>query len=215
MTEDTLAHSVREENSGQPSVKDQVRTAIWFARQGITPASDETARKSEIEDALGEELEHTVGTVVRNLEDADIIEQVETNVPPVFILKTRTGDFLMGEDVDLGAHVDEERERFLADLHAREKGAEAPVPDGGDEKPTMRDIAAAALGVTPDKLEEEMARGDERARMEKLDEALGAIIDSDEVTIGSGYDQIGFRNAANHYQLTSAVAGLPLRAEAA
>ncbi len=203
-------------NSGQPSVADQIRTAEWFAQQGLTPTSEDTVRRAEVGEALGNELDHTTGTVLGNLEAAGVVEELAPSGPSTFILKERTGEFLLGEGVDLGAHVDEERERFLEDLHAREAEREvAALPDGGADRTTLRGVASQALGVSPQDLEDAMASGEEDERMNKLDNVVGAIKDSDGVEKGEGYDQIGFRRSALRYRLTHQAAGTPVRGGAA
>ncbi|WP_254538705.1 hypothetical protein [Halomarina litorea] len=169
-----------------------------------------------MDEELGDELDHTVETVLDNLEAVGVVEELEPSGPSTFILKERTGEYPMGEDVDLGAHVDEERERFLEDLHAREAEREAaPLADGGADESTLRGVASQALDVSPENLEDAMASGEEAERMNKLDKVVGAIKDSDEVEKGEGYDQIGFRNGALRYRLTHKAAGTPIRGGAA
>lgn len=207
---ETIAEWIEHEHGHQPSAEDQVNVAEWFYERGLTPTEEKVIRTGDAKSRLRHYLDHGVKGVLQNLVDLGVLNKT-TPGPDTFILHERTEEYLMGEDVNLGAYVDEEISRFLDDLHTREEMNEAPTPiaDGSGESEedktnvTLRTVAADELDLDdPNHVEAEITSGDEIERMTKLDNVVGAIKSSQVVSKGPDYDQIGFRRTANRYQLS-------------
>lgn len=214
---------IREESGRAQCKGDLVHTAFWFLDNEITTEED-ALRTSKIEDALEEAWDHGKYTILNKyLVEIGVLEKVEPSGPSTFILNEMNGEFLMGEDVDLGMHVDGYISRFIDHMQEEEADTEEEaIADGGeaedtneedgddeDDVPgTLREVAAEALEVKPEAVEDEMTSGETIERMQSLDDVVGAVKASDEVEKRDDYDQIGFRRSANRYKLADGLAHL-------
>lgn len=223
-TREDLEKFIREESGKARCKDDLVLTALWFIDMELTTVED-AIRTSDIEDRLGDAWDYNKYTILnKHLVEMDILDVLEPEGVDTFIIDEKTGKFLMGEDVDLAAHVDDYITQFID--HMQEKEAEeelVAVTDGSgdeessneedredeeDEPTTLRGVAAETLEVEPEEVKEEITAGDTTDRMNNLDDVVGAVKSSDEVEKRDDYDQIGFRQRANRYKLNDELAHL-------
>lgn len=215
-SKEDLEKFIRKEAGSAQCKDDLILTAFWFIDNELT-TEDDALRTSTIESRLEDDWDHGKYTILNNhLTKMNVLEVVEPDGPETFILNEMNGEFLMGEDVDLAAHVDRYISQFIK--HMQEERAEeglAAVADGGEtevtdkadeedeNKPTtLREVAAETLEVDREEVEDEMTDGETIERMQSLDDVVGAVKSSDEVEKRDDYDQIGFRRSANRYKLS-------------
>lgn len=216
-SKEDLEKFIRHESGNAECKDDLVLTVNWFIDMELTTEED-AIRTSVIENRLGEIWDHNKYTILNNhLTEMSVLEVLEPDGPETFILDEMTGEFLMGDDVDLAARVDDYISRFIDHMQEEEKervvvadgsGAKSDEEDEDDEPTTLRGVAADELGVDPEDVEAEMTNGETIERMQGLDDVVGAVKASDEVEKRDDYDQIGFRRSANRYKLSDELAHL-------
>lgn len=224
MSNNTIDEWIREENGHQASDVDQVLTAYWFYRNGITVNNDVDRRTAEVKDALEERLDHEVETVLENLAEIGVLEKKE---PPtrVFIQNERTGDaFFSPTDEDFPPNLYREISRLVYDIHLQEGQGDGgafpqrlsrptltPATDGGDVDPEtdnddslqLRQFVATELDAESPEVEQALVAPDDTIEcMEQFDDLVTAIKKSDEVVRGLDYDQVGWRHRANRWTLS-------------
>lgn len=223
MPHETIEQWIQEENGHQASTVDQILTAYWLYRNEITVPHGKEKRTSEIDDALDQQLDHETDTVLKNLQDIDIVEKFE---PPsrVFIQNERTNDaFFSPNDEAFPPKLFEEISRLVFDVHLQEGRGEdglfpgqlhppeiSSVTDGGDpsieettQSRSLRAFIADELGVSPADVEQALVSFDDVIEcMEQFDELIESIKESDEVSRGVEYDRVGWRNRANRWSLS-------------
>lgn len=216
-TKEDLEKFIREESGRAQCKDDLVLTANWFIDMELITEED-AVRTSVIENRLGDAWNHNKYTILNDhLAEMGVLDVLEPDGPETFILDEMTGEFLMGDDVDLAAHVDDYVSRFIDHMHEAEEeltavadGGEEEAPDEDEEKDptTLRGVAAEALEVKREEVEDEMTDGGTIERMQSLDDVVGAVKSNDEVEKRDDYDQIGFRRSANRYKLNDDLAHL-------
>lgn len=225
MSYDCIDEWVREEHDHLPTVGDQLITSYWFYRNEITVQADEKCRTSEVDDAIGERLDHEgIHDVLDHLADLGVLEKYS---PPqrTMISHERKGNmFPSPNHEDFPPELHEEISRLLYDLHLREGDGEsglfpgslhlpsiAPVTDGGVvpsnsgeiQGRSFREFLAAELEVDPSFIEETLVAPDDIGdRMNQFDSLVEAIKESDEFERGLDYDQIGWRGRADKWALS-------------
>ncbi|MCU4971130.1 hypothetical protein OB955_00055 [Halobacteria archaeon AArc-m2/3/4] len=226
---DNIEELVREEDAGS-CVEDQVTMAYWFYNNDVTAPKDREKRTAEIIEALAEQLDHEPETVIGNLVSIEVVERVPTSGSGTYIRNHRTEDnfYTPNEDGFL-EQLKEEITRLLLDILEQEQAQKPTAADGGsgEDVPTIRTIAAEAVGVIPDNLvyaltgtlefvtevpelvdDEEIELEDPVERMNNFDSAVKAIIAHDEIERGRNYEPMGWRNVANRYTLTQRAAAI-------
>lgn len=226
---DNLEELIREEDAGS-CVEDQVTMAYWFYNNDVTSPKDSEKRTAEIIEALAEELDHEPETVIENLVSIEILERVPTPGSGTYIRNHRTEkNFYTPDEDGFLDQLKEEITRLLLDILEQERTQKPTTVDGGSDEgiPTIREVAAEAIDVTPDKLvyaltgtlefitevpgpedDEEIDLDDPIERMNNLDSGVNAIISHDEVERGRNYEPMGWRNVANRYTLTQRAAAI-------
>lgn len=70
---------------------------------------------------------------------------------------------------------------------------------------TVRTVVANEFDVMPEAVEQYLRKGDQ---VDKLNDAIEAIEDHDDIETRDNYGKIGFRNVAYRYRLTEKAVGL-------
>jgi hypothetical protein len=192
---------IREKNGDQPSVDDQVTVARALYDEGIT--TEETALKEdEIEELLEErdvDLEYKLRTCLDNLRDIPVIVG---HFPPgsKYVPISERRDEIIFDEVKETVRVD--RESLIEHIHDDD-------PDGEDELPltadgrgaTVREVIADDADIDPEDVEYYLRSDNRDTQRERLNDAINAIVDSDEVTKRDDYGKVVFRHKAYRYHL--------------
>lgn len=226
---DNIKELIHEEGAGN-CVDDQVTMAYWFYNNDVTSSKDHEKRTAEIIEALAKELEHEPETVIGNLVSIEVLERVPTSGSGTYIRNHRTENNFYTPDED--GFLDElkkEITHLLLDIQEQERTQKSTVADSSSNKgvPTIREVAAEAIDVTPDDLvyaltgtlkfiteipdlkdDEEIDLDDPVERMNNFDSVVNAIVSHDEVERGRNYEPMGWRNVANRYTLTQRAAAI-------
>lgn len=159
----------------------------------------------------GHRIDHTVRTVLDNLEEIGVLVQFDPPGGGSYIRQHRTSEnFFDPSSRDFIPLLEEDLSRLLADLDTQEQ-AQPAVANGdeqgndGDEEQseTLRSIAADALEVDEPAVERELQEPtDPIVRMTQYDGVVKAIKRSDEVSRGRIYDEMGFRSMALRWTLS-------------
>jgi hypothetical protein len=204
MKNETLEEWIRAENGDLPSVDDQVWLAQWAKRRELFVDHDEVLRTKQIKETAQESVDYNPETLLHNLEEIGVFEKVEPQGNRSFIRSERTGEaFFTPDDDEFPPLLAEEISKLLEDIQNEQVAV--PITDGGTEEDpeTLRSIAAEALEVKPEMVEEEITQySDPVKRMDRYETVVEAIIESDEVQRSGNYDLIGWRNAANRWGLS-------------
>lgn len=220
---DDIEELIRNENAGE-CVDDQVEMAYWFYDNDVTEPDDREKRTAEIIDALENDLEHAPETVLGNLVDINVVERVPVRGSGTYIRNHRTGtNYYSPNDQEFVASITEEITRLLLDIRDQERKSEPAVADGGEDNDSVaiREVAADAIGATPDNLvqeltgtiqfindvpeleaEDQLQLDDPVVRMNNFDVAAKAVVDHERIEQRREYEPMGWRNVANRYTLT-------------
>lgn len=191
---------IRKTNGHQPSVDDQVTVAQTLYDEGIT--TEETALKEdEIAELLEErdvDLEYKLRTCLDNLRDIPVIVG---HFPPgsKYVPISERRDEIIFDEVEETVRVD--RESLIEHIHDDD-------PDGEDELPLTADGRGATVreviaddDIDPEDVEHYLRSGNRDTQRERLNDAIDAIVDSDEVTKRDDYGKVVFRHKAYRYHL--------------
>lgn len=199
---DALAAYIQEQNGNTHSVADQVSVATELYENGIGPDHDGLTR-NEIAERLA--FEYSSQTVLNHLVDLDILEEFQPPGPSTYVISERRDEIVNGEVEET---VDEEIERLIDHMVAHMDDRIVPMNDGqlGDRVViadgagrTIRSILAEAFQISPEEVESYLRDGD---RLTKLNQAVDAIEESEDIERGDDYGRIIFRNAAYRYRLS-------------
>lgn len=183
------------------SVAEQVEIAHAMWDAGIEPNHDGLKLK-EIEDTLDLELEYNVDTSVKtHLTEIDLVEEF---LPPgndtLVIAEWRDeGEGVVNGNVDEA--VDEGIENLIDHIEEDDPASDEDTPavaDGG--RVTLRQVVADRFDIRiPETVEEFLRDGD---RLEKLNAAVEAIEENDEMSKRDDYGEISIINMPYRYRLT-------------
>jgi hypothetical protein len=205
-----ITRHVMEENSNTRSVKDQVSVAKLLYKENIVSPNEGATRK-EIEELLGEEgieLDYSLNTCLDNLLDADVIERNKPPGPDVYVIGERIDEIINGrveeyaeqEIESLIEHMDEEIERIQAiELTPEESGTGQTVAIADGAGNTIRQVLSQKFQKPAHEIEDYLREGD---KIDKLNEAVQAIKEHDQLTKGKDYAEILFFNQSYQYRLT-------------
>lgn len=195
---------IRGENDTTRSLDDQVKVADWLYDHDVTETEDELLRRKEIDSHV--DLEYQTKTVLENLEEINIVEKKKPGSDR-FIHHERTGKFLHGAPrSDVARLLRADLKRFIQDVREQDEPLEDGSANDDDEdlEPTLRDVAAEALGIEPGDLEGFLQEPtDPIEQMNRYDKAVQAVKEADEVSVTKEYDRMGWRNTANRWTLSS------------
>jgi hypothetical protein len=192
---------IREENSEQPSVDDQVTVAQILYDEGIT-TKDAALKEDEIEELLEAQdvdLEYKLRTCLDNLRDIPVIVG---HFPPgskYVPISERRDEIIFGE-VEETVRID--RECLIDHIHDDNPDDEDELPLTADGRgATVRTVIADDADIDPEDAEHYLRSGARDTQRERLNDAIDAIIDSDEVTKRDEYGKVVFRHKAYRYYL--------------
>ena len=203
---------IRDRNARTRSLDDQVAIASALARAGVGPDHDGLTR-TEIVGQFDLDLEFQAKTVLNTLVDGNVLEERRPPGPDVFAISERRDEIVNGEvkaeaaeNIEaLVAHIDDELRAVKLDDAAaewsdRETAASDPsmaFADGAGR--TVRSILAGAFDVAPERVVEHLRSGDP---VERLNAAVDAIENAEEVTKSEEYGRIVFVSPAYRYRLS-------------
>lgn len=192
---------IYEENGDQPSVDDQVTVARALYDEGIT--TEETALKEdEITELLEErdvDLEYKLRTCLDNLRDIPVIVG---HFPPgsKYVPISERRDEIIFDEVEETVRVD--RESLIEHIHDDDSDDEDELPLTADGRgATVREVVADDADIDPEYVEHYLRSGNRDTQRERLNDAIDAIVDSDEVTKRDDYGKVVFRHKAYRYHL--------------
>lgn len=196
MTEEHAERYIRTEKRDTLSVGDQVKISHAMWDQNIGP-NDDGLREDEIEDGLDLDLDYNVGTSLDHLVEIDVIEEVVPAGPDFYAISERLDDVVNGRVDEVAAEDIEALIDHMQDDDPPEEEETTAVADGG--RMTIRRLLAEEFDVLPDTIEHFLRRGDQ---VEKLNTAVEAISEHEELDKRGDYDEITFRRGAHRYRLT-------------
>jgi len=192
---------IREENGDQPSVDDQVTVAQALYDEGVL-SEEEALKEDEIAELLeerGDELEYKLRTSLDNLRDIPVIVGYFPPGSRYVPISERRDEVIFGE-VEETVRVD--REALLDHVHDDDPDDEEELPLTADGSGiTVRQAIADKADVEPEDVEHHLHSGSRDTQRERLNDAIDAIVDSDEVTKRDDYGKVVFRHKAYRYHL--------------
>lgn len=220
MTSELTEH-IDEENGSHGSVESQKTIAETFVEADIAENRDTWVRTSELEERVGDDIDHDVRLCLEHLEEAGVVVR-KASGNRTFVRHERTEKNIFGnpkEDARFRGLLTTEIDRLLDDLepssHAGGSKPEKEDEEGeeGSEtgsEPTRRAVVADALSnkgsidVAPSASEVASVFDedeDDVDRMDRLDTAVQAIQDHDSVEKTGEYEPMGWRNAATKWAM--------------
>lgn len=204
---DRFAKAIAESplNQGyKPSLPDQILLGIQLYERQYTEPKDRECKISDAEKwpVVGD-LNCSVETVLDNISETIVVNEIEPSGNGSFISNERTGDFYRVPNEEAMDLLDEEISRLFEDLRDQPETATA-VTDGGETPlKTVRTVAADALGVEPRLVEQAISDHDDPVdRLDPFDNAVEAIEEDNSVAKGTEYGRMGWRREARKYQVS-------------
>jgi len=197
-----LAAYIRDQNANTHSVSDQVSVATALYENEVGP-NDEGLTRNEIAERLA--FEYSSRTVLNYLADLDILEEFQPPGPSTYVISERRNQIINGEVEET---VDEEIERLIDHMVAHMDDRIVPMDDGqpGDRVViadgagrTIRSILAEEFKISTEDVESYLRDGD---RLTKLNQAVDAIEESEDIDKGDDYGRVIFRNPAYRYRIS-------------
>ena len=196
MTNADLEQYIRAEKARTDSIDEQVTIAHAMWDADLDQGHD-GVKRADLEDELGLDLEYNIGTSLGHLEEIDVVDTTTPSGPSWYVISERRDTIINGE-VDETAATD--IERLITDMQADDPATDdetSAVADGAGV--TVRTVVANEFDIMPEAVEQFLRKGDQ---VDKLNKAIDAIEDHDDVEMGDDYGRIIFRGAAYRYRLT-------------
>lgn len=192
---------IHEENGDQPSVDDQVIVARALYDEGVL-SEEEALKEDEIAEFLkerGDELEYKLRTSLDNLRNIPVIVGYFPPGTRYVPISERRDEIIFGE-VEETVRVD--REALLDHVSDDDPDEEDELPLTADGRGiTVREVIADDADIDPEDVEYHLHSGSRDTQRERLNDAIAAIVDSDEVTKRDDYGKVVFRHKAYRYYL--------------
>jgi len=199
MAKKHVEREIRGEKSNARSVGEQVEISHAMWDNSISPAHD-GIKRADVEKKLSLDLEHNAKTSLKHLVDIDIVEEFQRPGPDTFVIaEWRDEDAIINGEVEEAA--ENGVESLIDHMHDDDpvEGDDTPaVADGAGS--TIRNTVADAFDYTPAAVEEHLRTGDS---LEKLNTAVEAIEEDEDLETREDYGEIVFVNPAYRYRLTS------------
>lgn len=198
MAREDVEDHIRREKRNTHNVEDQIAIAHAMWDQRLRP-DEEGVKRSDSEDELGLDLDYSVKTCLRHLEEIDIVEEYREPGPDTYVIADWHDEtFIMGM---VGEAAEEGVESLIDHVQDDDpfSGDDTPaVADGAGV--TLRQIVARKFDLQPDGLEQYL-RGDNQ--VEKLNDAVEAIEEHGDYETRDDYGEIRFVNVPYRYRLTA------------
>lgn len=212
MTKEHVARHIRTQKNRVTNLDELVHISHEMREHGFGPASNGIPYR-DAEDELGLDLEGDIRRSFEHLVDVNVLEKIDHPTAPnrYTLADWREGDdaFVMGEVTEAAQ---QGIESLIDHIHEDDpmSGDDASaVADGGGT--TIRSVVASEFNVAPEAVEETLREGDP---VDRLNDAVDAIEEVDEVEIRDDYGAIEFINPPKHYRLTEWAVELYEREEA-
>lgn len=207
-----LDRIIREHRPQSTTIDDQIAVVKSFYEADIGPDHD-GIRRTELDEELDIDLDHSPYTVLSNLVDCGLLEKFSPPGPDVFAISERNDEFVLGQVTEeaersieaIVSHVDDELQPVTltsgsAELAEGDEDGSTPsvaMADGAGR--TIRRVLAEAFDVRPEAVVEHLRSGDP---VDRLNTAMDAIESAEEVRQSEEYGRIVFVNQAYRYRLT-------------
>lgn len=201
MTKADLERYIRAHKSRTDSIDEQILIAHAMWDGNLDPGHD-GVKRADLEDELGLDLEYNVGTSLGHLEEIDVVEEFLPPGPSGYAISERLDDIVNGEADDVAETDIELVIQHIQDDDPVTDDETSAVADGAGV--TVRAVVADAFDVMPEAIEQYLRQGDP---VDKLNDAIDAIEDHDDVEVRDDYGRIVFRNAGYRYRLTEKAIG--------
>ncbi len=205
-----LIRRITKKNSHTRSMEDQVALARLMYDEGIV-APDKWVSLKDMRDLMEENSISPftilyLRTCVENLREIDVIERRKPPGPDAYVIGERIDEIINGrveeyaeEEIEsLIRHMDDEIERIQT-VHIDPDdgdGRDVAMTDGSGK--TIRNVLAQEFGVPSEDIEEYLRVGN---KISKLNEAVQAIKQHDELTTEEEYGEILFLTQPYQYSL--------------
>lgn len=118
MDYEDLEDWIRTENGTHGSVEGQAFVAKWLCKQRYTIPDDREIRRRALDDKIGVRVEHSIETILENLEDIEVVEKITPSGDGQYIQHERSNTlFFDPTDGRIPEYLEEEISRFKKDLH--------------------------------------------------------------------------------------------------
>lgn len=190
------AHIHREKGNTR-SVEEQVTIAHAMWDHNLTPGND-GIKRNEVEEQLDLDLDYSPRTSLQHLVEAGIVAEFQRPGPNTYVIADWKEDGIVNGEVE-----DAAEEGIVALLDHIEdndpvEGDDTPaVADGGVG--VVRQVVSEAFDYEPQKVEEHLTTGDP---VDKLNDAVEAIQEHEEISTRDDYGEILFLRPANRYRLS-------------
>lgn len=207
-----LDRVIREYQPQSTTIDDQIAVTKAFYEADIGPDHD-GIKRTELNDVLSIELEHSTNTVLSNLVEGEFLEKFSPLGPTVLAISERNDEFVMGQVTEeaesnieaIVSHIDDELQPVTltsgsAELAGdNEEGSTPSVAMADGAGRTIRRVLAEAFDVRPEAVVDHLRSGDP---VDRLNTAMDAIESAEEVRQSEEYGRIVFVNQAQRYRLT-------------
>lgn len=207
-----IEQHIRKYNNDTDSLDDQIAVAEVLYEAGIGPDHD-GIKKTELAEQLDTDLEYQPRTILNNLVDIGFVEATSPPGPDVFAISERRDEIVNGRVTEeakknleaLIEHIDDELQPLdledrAAELEGSQVGTEVPsiaMADGAGR--TIREILADEFKIDQEQVVNFLQSGDP---IDRLNSAVEAVEDSEEVSKSEDYGRVVFVQQAYRYRLT-------------
>ncbi|QZP36339.1 hypothetical protein [Halobaculum magnesiiphilum] len=175
--------------------------AQFLYAEGIT-SKDEALKENEIEELLekrGIELEYKLRTCLDNLRDIPVIVGRFPPGSKYVPISERRDEVIFDEVEETVRH---DRAALIEHIHDDDPDDEDELLLTADGRGvTVREVIAADADIDPERVEEFLHSGSRDTQRERLNDAIDAILDADEVEKRDTYGKVVFRHKAYRYHL--------------
>lgn len=193
---------IDEEHGHHPSVDDQFAVAETLYDEGILSEED-ALKKDDIAvllDERGVVLEYQLRTSLDNLCEIPVAARYLPPGAKYVPISQRRDEVIFGE-VEETVQVDQAA--LLDHIHDDDpvEDEEAPPITADGRGVTVREVIADDAGVDPADVEDHLQSGGRDEQRERLNDAIDAIVNADEVSKRGSYGKVVFRHKAYRYWL--------------
>jgi hypothetical protein len=198
-TDTPLVERLREQHSEHPSLTDQIKVLEALSDRNVGPDDDGIAQ-TEGEELIEDDLDYRTGMLLDTLSETELVERFKPSGPSTFVINEASDEIVNGRvrkaaEENLSALVDHLDSEIYATPASTESGI--AVADGAGE--TVRHVLADEFDVPQSKVAETLHTGDP---VEKVNDAVKAIKESESVESRDEYGQLLFVDTAYRYRLT-------------